>query len=440
MEQMMTSFPVHGALLLSPLPDDLIHLTQTGKPGRDKKSTRVQQYNQDRPIAGGPSLKGGQMLVEKKMSKDINDFLSESKNTNRRDFLNGSITSKKTSEIDTGACEEIVSNALKLPLLANSYTISSETTKSMNRPSETLVEADKVVARDRHFFDQLEEGPAVEHPLTVEDEKQTNGSSGKVREPKKPSKFDDNSISAKKSGESKREKTIDSIEAVSKGKNASNGDQIDPLKQNTNHKTAPHAHNNSKHTSGKDNLFPEGKKKSKFSQTDCIPNGEVSKRSMKSGSSGSKTKSINKADNVSTRTEIEDHKPQDFRKTKDRYRDFFGELEEDDNLIDTSEIPFEDQLNHSDVFEKPTPVIPTSKERFSVEKIGKSVAAKAFPDVVMNPASGTVTDAAPAAVDNVTPQDNWVCCDRCQKWRLLPLGINLSSLPEKWTCSMLDWL
>ncbi|XP_038876723.1 cysteine-tryptophan domain-containing zinc finger protein 7-like isoform X2 [Benincasa hispida] len=435
--QMMTSFPVHGGFLLSPLPDDLIHLTQTGKPGREKKSTRVQHYNQDRPLAGGSSLKGGQMLVEK-MSKDINDFLFESKNTNKKDFLNGSITSKKTSEIDTVACEEIVSNALKLPLLGNSYAIAGGPTKSVNGASEILMEADKVVARDRHFFDQLEEGPAVEPPLVIENEKQNNGSSGKVKEPKKASKFDDSSVPAKKSGESKREKNIDLIESASKGKNASNSDQIDPLKLNTNHKIALHTHNNMK--SGKDHLLPEGKKKSKFSQTECIPNGEVSKRNMKSGSSGSKTKSISKADNISARTEIEDHKPQDFRKTKDRYRDFFGELEEDDNLLDSSETPLEDQLHHSDVFGKSTPVIPVSKERLSVEKIGKSLASKAFPEAVMYPASGTVSDAAPAAVDNVNGQDNWVCCDRCQQWRLLPLGTNPASLPEKWICSMLDWL
>ncbi|XP_022991299.1 uncharacterized protein LOC111487993 [Cucurbita maxima] len=430
--QMMTSFPVHGGLLLSPLPDDLIHLTQTGKPAREKKSARVQHYNRDRPLVGEPSLKGGQMLVEKRVSKDTNDFLSESKNTNKKDFLNGSITSKKTSEIDTVACEALVSNALKLPLLANSCAIAGETTKSQNGPSDVLTEADKIVARDRHFFNQLEDGPAVELPLAIEDEKQSNGSSGKVKEPKKGSKFDDTSVSAKKSGESKRDKTIDSIEAASRGKNASS-------ELNTNHK-ALHAHNNMKYTSGKDHSLPEGKKKSKFSQTDFIPNGEVSKRSTKSGSSGSKTKSISKADNISTRTEIEDQKTQNFRKTNDRYRDFFGELDEDDNLIDASETPFEDRLNHSDVFEKSTPVIPVSRERLSVVKIGKSLASKAFPEAVMNTASGTVSDMALAAVDNVNGQDNWVCCDKCQQWRLLPLGTNPASLPEKWLCSMLDWL
>ncbi|KAK7363607.1 hypothetical protein VNO77_05756 [Canavalia gladiata] len=37
-------------------------------------------------------------------------------------------------------------------------------------------------------------------------------------------------------------------------------------------------------------------------------------------------------------------------------------------------------------------------------------------------------------------EEDWVCCDRCQKWRLLPLGLKPEQLPEKWLCSMLYWL
>ncbi|KAL0537969.1 hypothetical protein IC582_026963 [Cucumis melo] len=40
----------------------------------------------------------------------------------------------------------------------------------------------------------------------------------------------------------------------------------------------------------------------------------------------------------------------------------------------------------------------------------------------------------------VAPMDEWVCCDICQKWRLLPFGTKPDQLPDKWLCSMLDWL
>ncbi|KAL5079663.1 hypothetical protein RYX36_008084 [Vicia faba] len=36
--------------------------------------------------------------------------------------------------------------------------------------------------------------------------------------------------------------------------------------------------------------------------------------------------------------------------------------------------------------------------------------------------------------------EDWVACDRCQKWRLLPTGLKPEQLPEKWLCVMLNWL
>lgn len=36
--------------------------------------------------------------------------------------------------------------------------------------------------------------------------------------------------------------------------------------------------------------------------------------------------------------------------------------------------------------------------------------------------------------------DNWVGCDKCQKWRLLPPGVDEANLPKKWRCKMLNWL
>ncbi|KAH1147310.1 hypothetical protein AAZX31_15G146600 [Glycine max] len=44
-----------------------------------------------------------------------------------------------------------------------------------------------------------------------------------------------------------------------------------------------------------------------------------------------------------------------------------------------------------------------------------------------------------AGVPQVIAED-WVCCDSCQKWRLLPNGVKPEHLPEKWLCSMLNWL
>ncbi|KAK2992006.1 hypothetical protein RJ640_014867 [Escallonia rubra] len=37
-------------------------------------------------------------------------------------------------------------------------------------------------------------------------------------------------------------------------------------------------------------------------------------------------------------------------------------------------------------------------------------------------------------------QEDWVQCDSCEKWRLLPHGMTPEQLPEKWLCNMLNWL
>ncbi|KAL4564789.1 hypothetical protein LXL04_028860 [Taraxacum kok-saghyz] len=52
------------------------------------------------------------------------------------------------------------------------------------------------------------------------------------------------------------------------------------------------------------------------------------------------------------------------------------------------------------------------------------------------PINGVVADPLQIPV----PPDNWVACDRCEKWRLLPAGIVPENLPDKWICSMSTWL
>lgn len=52
-----------------------------------------------------------------------------------------------------------------------------------------------------------------------------------------------------------------------------------------------------------------------------------------------------------------------------------------------------------------------------------------------------VGDVPPAEIAPVETLENWVGCDKCHKWRLLPLGMSADPLTEKeWTCSMINWL
>ncbi|WOK93578.1 hypothetical protein Cni_G02278 [Canna indica] len=54
--------------------------------------------------------------------------------------------------------------------------------------------------------------------------------------------------------------------------------------------------------------------------------------------------------------------------------------------------------------------------------------------------SASATDATVAPQAPVVIEENWVQCDKCHKWRLLPYGTITAQLPSHWQCKMLDWL
>ncbi|XP_071738316.1 cysteine-tryptophan domain-containing zinc finger protein 7-like [Rutidosis leptorrhynchoides] len=101
-------------------------------------------------------------------------------------------------------------------------------------------------------------------------------------------------------------------------------------------------------------------------------------------------------------------------KVKETYKDFFGELD----------------LEHED------------NDEMALEKRSEDVSVKSVQE--NNSSSkerlnGVQSDVGAHTVVPVV-EEFWVGCDKCEKWRLLPPGVTPSSLPEKWLCSMLDWL
>ncbi|XP_042064269.1 cysteine-tryptophan domain-containing zinc finger protein 3-like isoform X3 [Salvia splendens] len=53
---------------------------------------------------------------------------------------------------------------------------------------------------------------------------------------------------------------------------------------------------------------------------------------------------------------------------------------------------------------------------------------------------GTLGGFEQTVVNPVVIKEEWVLCDRCETWRLLPYGMDPEQLPEKWLCSMQNWL
>ncbi|XP_076928959.1 cysteine-tryptophan domain-containing zinc finger protein 7-like [Bidens hawaiensis] len=90
-------------------------------------------------------------------------------------------------------------------------------------------------------------------------------------------------------------------------------------------------------------------------------------------------------------------------------------------------------------------IFDTEHRALEVANVGRNE----IPSEVAVPQQTEVGPAAPLAEVSVSqqielgpavPPDNWVGCDRCEKWRLLPIGIEPDNLPDKWLCSMSTWL
>ncbi|XP_044492146.1 cysteine-tryptophan domain-containing zinc finger protein 7-like isoform X2 [Mangifera indica] len=420
----MTSFPVPGGLLLSPLPEYLVHLTEKEKLLKDGRSApfpRGDLESAHSSLNGSDFRKNdGKVIVEKKSkSVEKNDFFAETKSASNRDARNGFNVVPKEVDIDTLACR--------------ASDVSSELSKRDPLISVTKKEALEPMYTEDTGWDSNPKG----------------GLTGKPLDDKKASSVDDVSAHAKIDSCSYRERIFDFVKAdsnvltVQKGPN---NELVDPPKLKINQRAASHELDGVKLPPGKEHQSFGGKKKSKGSQSHGSLAAEVPKQSSKvSSSSVSKSKKGNHADHYIKRdTENKLHK--DIVKAEDRYREFFGDITESEqeekkkSLLVTPE----DKQKDFDMADKSTFTMNNAqKERSSGRKIDKVSTQEPYTKSTPNDAPlsglGTVSDLA-QATPPVLIEEHWVMCDKCQTWRLLPIGANPDDLPEKWLCSMLDWL
>lgn len=73
---------------------------------------------------------------------------------------------------------------------------------------------------------------------------------------------------------------------------------------------------------------------------------------------------------------------------------------------------------------------------YNLQIVNSSIDAQAVAPLACN----APTSDAPATISASVIKENWVFCDLCQTWRLLPYGTNPDNLPIEWKCSMQVWL
>ncbi|KAJ4828498.1 hypothetical protein Tsubulata_012463 [Turnera subulata] len=447
--QIMTSFPVRGALLLSPLPDDLIYLKEKEKfPKETGYLPRASQESSDIVAIRPDSVKRDRKMLGEKKVKSLarNENSAESKYENKKHFrsgINGILT--KEMELDTSACEELVSNTLKLPLLSSSELALGDAIKGLGKPSTMH----KTEVQDKGSSGLLKEEPLL--PMLtpengwVDDSKSSDAA--KLSEDKKATALDSDGLFSRKDSHHEGEKPHDSLKLdfnVSKGRKSLNDGSSDPSKQIADKRAASSEQESVKLPSVKVRSS-EGKKKSKGGQSHGNAAVDASKDSSRVGTpSLPKGKKNIGRDGSINKGESEEFK---LKSAGDRYKDFFGDIETEQEEIrmSPSERSHEHGLKDSDMVQRSThPMIIESRERSASRKADKLMPPEAFPGASsvssQRPSDGTLSANAGAAPAPAMEEDNWVCCDKCQTWRLLPPGKNPNDLPEKWVCSMLNWL
>lgn len=106
------------------------------------------------------------------------------------------------------------------------------------------------------------------------------------------------------------------------------------------------------------------------------------------------------------------------KKTEETYKDFFGDMKDSEE---------EEEEPNCSLSEKGLPALEDMPEKSSFTRAESQ-----------NVGPGPVL--SKLGSNPVIIQDNWVACDKCGKWRLLPYGVLPKDLPKKWMCTMLNWL
>ncbi|KAF8401520.1 hypothetical protein HHK36_012460 [Tetracentron sinense] len=459
-EQLMTSFPIPGGLLLSPIPDSLLRLSEKEKLLKDGRSGSVHKGRLESYamlVDESPSVRrDGKVFGEKKIkSVEKNGRSVELKNGSGRNAGDEiSDILKNEIDIETPAGKDYGANTLKLQLLSNSKCTVGETAKVTGRASDIYREANKGVVKEEFFSSDIVKEEALEtissqEVSRVEKHNAKTSLAEKVWEDQKASYHKDVSVDSSKGWRSKGDKTyypskVDSN--VSKGRK-------DPPKQKVGQKATSYEMDVMKLLQGREQPSSGSKKKSKGSQSNGNPAAELPMESLRVGSYAkpkNKKKSTHAGDHPSKSIADDVKLHKELEKASESYRYLFGDikLEQAENRMDSLEPSSKDRPKDSmlEVGKKDTHTFADkSKETSSGKKIDNLLTSEAYlktvPDVA-HPLTGNgrVSDVAPAVAAPLVIEENWVCCDKCQKWRLLPHGRNPDHLPKKWLCSMLNWL
>ncbi|XP_028781447.1 uncharacterized protein LOC114737664 isoform X2 [Neltuma alba] len=416
--QVMSSFPIPGGVLLSPLHETLLYLMRKENVLGDRNPMSSHNVSQEHcsRFAESDSLMRDEQLLNKRNVRIVGQSKKqlEMKRKNGNGFEK-KITLHKTKifENKTPRHKDLLSSGLKCTPLS-SFCDAGEVNGVAGKASGVSMEVSEDAMKARTVFSEAVKGESLES-ISGQDfdrtEKQHAGNSfmENVSEHKANS-LKDNCTDSKNGGKCKANLSFKKIEC----------DAIQ-------FKVHQDSHNH--HTNQKGEPVFEGKDNSKGDHSSSKAVAIGGKDNSGAGNNALKTDKKRKSFGV-TSCKSQMHITKSLKDYK--VRDSNGESLKENSV----EHPWHRAIAsvNCDNAEGRSAYRIKIKERPSGKKMGDQLISELSSCPIAE--KKTATEMAPAPV----PQDDWVGCDSCEKWRLLPLGVKPEQLPEKWLCSMLNWL
>lgn len=447
--QVMTSYHVPGGVLISPLHESLLCLLRKEKEGPSRESKSIpllkacpENYSR---LIDESMLGNGKQLSEKKTKFLIGKSkkVVESKQGNRMNVENDKkLLIKNKLQNENAGGKELLSHDLKHTALFNSVNV-ADSVESTPRVCDLSAEANQDGSRGGLFSSDSSKKDSLE------------SISGRSTASGEKKKKDIQRSSVEKVWEQS---------VVDTGKNASVdlGDNVGSKcyqntarlkwKENSKTKVGQEAtfpvQNETNIPSEMENTLFVGKKKSKGSKNA----GQIAdsmKESLRLDVSGTPKDTTSSSQSFSSgKRKMNKLKLQkDINKVRDNNRDAIDtNFKQKRDKMDPSVWPFHNKPKDAgpttDFERRHNGYLDKSKEIFSGRTIDNQLLGVDAPGAVPYLSDQTLASqtTALATTASVFIEENWVQCDRCHNWRLLPFDTRPEQLPEKWLCSMLNWL
>lgn len=459
MEQIMTCFPVRDGYVLSPLPESMLRLMENESLYLKNQKSGTSAFGVEGfDVLKSDNLPGNGKRSFRKKDKNAKEKMTSADlaSSNRR----GNLSTKPDVEIPV--VHALVSDVSCAPMRSNSLVahekserlIQEETGKAAGR----IREPKKAFSKDKACLPYLSDDEALEVVASSDARKYGEVGDDFVHP---NGKLTSKTHSTDRTGEEDRlnnQKVVQCGPYIkgtgSSGKNCVAINSLDDKLKGVNDGIAdPSApdkliplQQSGLNEEGEMNFKESGtKRKSKECEINDVRHTENPKDSIEALSSAEKKKRTqSKGDHpLEKQNAVKSIKELSKSVRKELHKDSLSESKAAKMgcRADSTESPFREKMkanekDYSGFSEKSNEGQSTKK----VECPPKSEAHENDSEIVPLMANGPTSSAAAAPFSHVVIEDNWVCCDKCQKWRLLPYGTDPAQLPKKWLCTMLNWL